>query len=152
MTRNLLQLQFGAGVHGPSIEVVQLNMPSPPRFRVDKAYDYPGLYKRKVLPHDETTNELDSKSIASTTKYEVIVLKNESEHRISRLQLRIRLDHEGAAVPFEHTHPEPLPANQTVQIALWPVQYMPNYRLSIEGSYVDDVGKFPLKECKVIRP
>jgi hypothetical protein len=152
MTRNLLQLQFGAGVHGPNIEVVQLDLASPPKFRVNKAYEYPASYKRKVLPHDETTNELDSKSIASTTKYEVIVLKNESEHRISRLLLRIRLDHDSAAEQFEHAHPEPLLANQSVQIALWPVQYMPNYQLSVAGNYVDDVGRFPLKECKVIRP
>lgn len=150
--RKMLQLQFGAGLTGPKVEIHQVDRESPPSFRIEEAYKYPAEYRGRALPHEKTEGpERQSRKIEKTVRYETIRVSNRSEQPIHKLSLRVRLIHDAVDREFSYEHPDRIEAKGSIDIGVWPVKSMPRYRLCVSGTYEDAIGERPLMACEETR-
>ena len=148
----MMQLQFGAGLRGPKVEIRQVDRESPPSFRIEDAYKYPAEYRSRALPHDTTeASKHQPGKIDKTVKYEIISVSNRSEQPILKLSLCVHLSHDAVDREFSYEHADRIEAKDSIDIGVWPVKSMPRYRLAVSGTYEDAVGEFSLMPCKETR-
>jgi hypothetical protein len=148
LVQQMYRFQFGAGIR---MELVQEDRDLPPTFRILDAYNYPETYVRAALPHRLATDlELDDR-VQSSLRYEIVRIYNERDNPIYELSLSLALDHGSEKRVFAYKHPEFIGGKQMVEIGVWPVDNMPNYTLTVNGSYGDAVGTFRLQSAEVTR-
>ena len=143
--RQLLQLEFGAGAYGPSIELLRIKLDIPPAIRIDDSYEYPNEYMRTAIPN------VGEQPLDATTEYEVIRIKNRGKNPIANVSLSLRVIHDRKKKLFSYCHSEQIGPGEQIDISIWPTKFMPKYKLVVQGEYTDAVGGFPLAPQEVER-
>lgn len=88
----------------------------------------------------------------ASIRYEMLRIYNERDNPIRHLHLRVVLRHRGfEKAVFNYTHTDPIAAKDRIEIGIWPVENMPNYHLTIGGTYTDAIGTFKLPRQEVDR-
>ena len=147
-----LKVQYGAGISGPRVDLVQEDRDRPPGPRIPDAYQYPAEYRRRALPHRaDPQSEPNHVEVSGQARYEMIRVANRSQNTIEKVSLILTLEHDRVKKTFEYEHADPIEPRTKIEIAVWPVQDMPTYRLHVAGSYVDAIGSADLEPCEVQR-